>query len=117
MEIVIDTVNTRYISQKTKKEVLLKQNNKCANNPLYPAINLSDYACLLWKYEFGFFDMAGYQFDHIDEYSKYGNNEINNIQALCPSCHCVKTRKFLNNKKFFTSSELDSGCGVMDLSV
>ena len=117
MEIITETANSRYISQKTKREVLLKQNNKCANNPLNPAVNLRDYECLLWKYQYGNFDMAGYQYDHIDEYSKYGNNNIENIQALCPSCHCVKTKKFLNNRKYFTSSELEAGCGNMDLSV
>ena len=105
----------RYISEKTKREVLLRQDNKCANNPWYPAINLSDYNCLLWKYEGGFFDASGYQFDHINEYSLDGNNSLNNIQALCPSCHCVKTKKFLNNKKYFTSTELGAGCGKMDL--
>jgi hypothetical protein len=30
--------------------------------------------------------------------------------------HCVKTKKFLNNKKKFTSTELANGCCIMDIS-
>lgn len=34
------------------------------------------------------------ELDHID--SDHTNNEINNLQILCPNCHALKTRK---NKK------------------
>ena len=117
MEVIQENLSnsSRYISQETKRQVLLRQDNRCANHPLYPAMNLSDYQCKLWKYENGFFDQAGCQYDYIDEYSNYGNNTVNNIQALCPSCHCVKTKKFLNNKKLFTSTELANGCCIMDI--
>ena len=30
-------------------------------------------------------------------------------------CHSVKTKKFKNNKNFFTSTELANGAGIMDV--
>ena len=30
-------------------------------------------------------------------------------------CHSVKTKKFKNNKNFFTSTELANGAGIMDI--
>ena len=83
--------------------------------PHYPSINLSDYSCLLWHYQDGSFDQSGYEFDHIDEYSITNNNTLENIQALCPMCHSVKTKKFKNNRNFFTSTELANGAGMMDV--
>lgn len=106
----------RYISISTKKHILARQYNKCANNPYSPALNLQDYQCLLWKYQDGTFDASGFQFDHIDEYSVSANNDINNIQALCPNCHAVKTKKFMKNKKLFTTSEMNDGRALMDIS-
>jgi hypothetical protein len=108
------TIN-RYISIEIKRAVLNRQGNRCSNNPYNPAINLSDYLCVLWKYEDGVFDNSGYQFDHINEFSKTGDNSIGNIQALCPMCHSVKTKKFLRNKKFFTSTELENGACLMEI--
>ncbi len=110
-----NNVKKRYISEKTKNIVLDKQYYRCANNPMNPAINLSDYLCLLWKYECGRFDESGYEFDHINEFCKTGNNELENIQALCPMCHSVKTKKFMKNKKFFTSCELNAGAAIMEI--
>jgi 5-methylcytosine-specific restriction endonuclease McrA len=109
------------ISKKTIDEILLIQNGKCANSPFKPAINLSDYNCLLWKYQNGVFDESGYEIDHIDEYSilsKQDNvdvNHISNLQALCPSCHKVKTKKFRKQKNTFTSSELEYGHAHMEI--
>jgi len=112
----IDIIKTnRYISQKTKTIVLDRQQYKCANNAHYPSINLSDYSCLLWRYQDGTFDQSGYEFDHIDEYSITNNNTLENIQALCPMCHSVKTKKFKNNRNFFTSTELANGAGMMEV--
>ncbi len=105
----------RRISSADKAAILIRQNNKCANSIFQPALNLQNYQCLLWKYSDGSFDAAGPQFDHIDEFCKTLNNDINNIQALCPSCHVVKTKKFMNNKKLFTSTELNDGRAIMDV--
>ena len=104
----------RSISLKDKQIILDRQENKCANSIGSPAYNLSSYKCLLWKYNNGYFDEAGYEFDHIDELSLTGNNKITNIQALCPNCHSVKTKKFMKNKRKYTSKELDRGCSPME---
>ena len=104
----------RYISQKIKKLILEIQLYKCANNPNNPALNLSDYNCLLWICYDGVFDNSGYEFDHINEYCISKDNSIDNIQALCPYCHSVKTKKFMKQKKDFTTIELHNGRSHMD---
>jgi len=103
------------ISYKTKLNIIDRQNNKCANNPFYPALNLSSYLCPFWIYNDGLFDDSGYAIDHIDEVSITGNNELENLQALCHNCHAVKTRKFKIHKNCFTSSQLHTGAGFMDV--
>lgn len=108
--------SSRYISESVKKQVLNRQNNRCANSPMRPALNLSNYQCLLWKCNDGYFDMAGCQFDHINEHCLTGDSSVSNIQALCPNCHSVKTKKFRKNKNLFTSSELNEGRECMDTS-
>lgn len=100
----------RYISKKIKNIILKKQNYKCANSPFKPALNLKGYHCKLWKYQGGDFDEAGYEFDHIDEYCLTKNNDISNLQALCPDCHSVKTKRFLKQNKRLTSWEISNGC-------
>ena len=101
-------MNSRYISNKVKQNVLAKQNNKCA-------ASVKDYNCLLWITNGGNFDESGYEFDHIDEYSITKNNCEENIQALCPNCHAVKTKRFKKNKHLFTTSELNNGSAVMEI--
>ena len=94
-------MTSRYISDKIKKSVLELQN----------------YKCLLWICYDGTFDGAGYDFDHIDEFSKTQDNSIYNIQALCPNCHSVKTKKFMHNKRDFTTTEMASGRQHMDIDL
>lgn len=98
----------KYITKAVKDAILKQQDYKCANT-------IKNYTCLLWKINNGFFDEAGYEFDHIDEYCLTPDNTINNIQALCPNCHSVKTKRFMNNKKKFTTTELNNGAAVMDI--
>ena len=109
------TKKSRYITEKVKKSVLEFQNYKCANNSIHPALNLHDYKCLLWICYDGTFDDSGFDFDHIDEHSITNDNSINNIQALCPNCHRVKTKKFMKNKKHFTSTQMAEGKELMDV--
>ena len=106
---------SKYISDSTKKLVLESQNYKCANNPDKPALNLDDYKCLLWICYDGLFDDAACEFDHIGEHCITGDNSISNIQALCPNCHAVKTKKFFKNKRLFTTLELAKGRTLMDI--
>jgi CRISPR/Cas system Type II protein with McrA/HNH and RuvC-like nuclease domain len=96
---------SRYISKKTISMILEKYKYKCANNPNNPVIK--DYYCPMWLLYNGDFDISRYEIDHIEEYSLTGDNSIDNLQPLCPSCHTVKTKKFLKNKCVFTSSEIN----------
>jgi 5-methylcytosine-specific restriction endonuclease McrA len=110
----------KYISNKIKETVVKSQNNKCANKPLNPAINLKGYMCLLWYCNDGNFDESGYQIDHIVEYCDEHNNSIDNLQALCPNCHSVKTKRYMMQNKpanmpRLNSLELDRGAGYMEL--
>lgn len=108
---------SRYIPVEVRKQILINQNYKCANSPIKPALNLSDYKCLIWYYYNGTFDESGYDFDHIEEHCKTGNNSINNIQALCPNCHRVKTKRFMKQKQDFTTSQLAIGQQHMEIDI
>ena len=98
----------KYICREVKDMVLKRQEYKCANS-------IKDYNCLLWMINNGKFDESGYQFDHINEFCLSSDNTVTNIQALCPNCHAVKTKRFMQNKKIFSTFELDNGSGVMEL--
>jgi hypothetical protein len=106
---------SRNIRKSIRKQIVDEQKNKCANSLLNPSINLSDYKCLLWKYSDGTFDEAGFTIDHIDEYCKTKNSHKSNLQALCPNCHAVKTRRFQINKRKYTSSELANKSNINKL--
>lgn len=75
----------------------------CANEPGSNLKYLENYLCPLWhKDEYrGCFDEAGYDIDHITEFSIDQNDDFDNLQALCKNCHSVKTKKFMifDNKK------------------
>ena len=73
----------RNIPAKLKKELLLKQKDKC------------------WLCNDEFNDENTYEIDHIIEWSKGGLTEIDNLQALCKnSCHWIKTLALKKEKKF-----------------
>jgi hypothetical protein len=40
---------------------------------------------------------------------------LKGLIILCPMCHSVKTKKFKNNRNFFTSTELANGAGMMEV--
>jgi 5-methylcytosine-specific restriction endonuclease McrA len=93
------TNNTRSkLPESMKKRVAAKQNFKCANKPGSELKGLEKYNCAIWKHRDGTFDESLYQIDHIEEYSISQNNDISNLQALCPSCHAVKTKRFMAGK-------------------
>jgi len=56
------------------------------------------YICPQWKNYNGSFDKSMYHIDHIIELRHGGTNHPSNLQALCPSCHAVKTN-FEEGKK------------------
>ena len=83
------------LSKAKKFHIAQIQNFKCANDPKNKSI---EYDCLLWKYEKGKFDNAGYEIDHVIEVAEGGGNDENNLQALCSSCHKVKTRDYMKKR-------------------
>ena len=91
----------RYIKNVSEKklELLKKQKYRCANSPDSKLRNLVNYECLLWRLQGnnGVFDDADYELDHIIEYSISKNNDISNLQLLCPQCHAKKTSNFMKN--------------------
>lgn len=86
------------LSEGIKKLVAGKQQYRCANRPRSGVIK--NYNCPLWniKERNGSFGEEGYEIDHIKEVSRGGSNDMNNLQALCLSCHSVKTRRFVSIK-------------------
>lgn len=86
------------LSEGIKKLVAGKQQYRCANRPRSGIIK--NYNCPLWniKERNGSFGEEGYEIDHIKEVSRGGSNDMNNLQALCLSCHSVKTRRFVSIK-------------------
>ncbi|VBB17546.1 hypothetical protein YASMINEVIRUS_8 [Yasminevirus sp. GU-2018] len=90
----------RKVSDSTKKTVAGSQFFKCANSPRSRLLGLESYLCPLWQRKSGnegCFDQAGYEIDHIEEFSVSGNDNIKNLQALCKMCHAVKTKAFMQN--------------------
>lgn len=73
------------------KDAVVK-NDKSKDNILIPYLD-----CLDMKQ--GIFNEAGYEIDHIKEFSISHDNSEENLQALCPICHSFKTKKFMNNLK------------------
>jgi len=90
----------RNVSEATKKCVAGRQHYKCANEPGSGIHGLESYVCPLWLNpdlnNKGSFDESGYEIDHIKELANGGSNDVPNLQALCKSCHSVKTKRFLH---------------------
>jgi hypothetical protein len=93
---------SKKLSKATKNMIAGKQRYRCANKPGIQLKGLADYECPLWKNKNidlrGCFNEAGYVIDHIYGYSTPKHGDENNLQALCPMCHSVKTKRFLMNQ-------------------
>jgi hypothetical protein len=91
---------SRTVSEATKKRIAGSQRYKCNNKPGSNLKGLENYKCLLWTLpeDPGIFDEGGYEIDHIYEFSLTHDDSENNLQALCHTCHAVKTKRFLNQK-------------------
>jgi hypothetical protein len=86
---------SRYISNENKEIILKRQNYRCANTPDANLYRIGDFPCVLWEgTRKGVFMESGYEFDHVIEFSLTRENNINNLQALCHSCHAYKTKDF-----------------------
>ena len=90
----------RRLTVSQKKTVAGRQNYKCANSIGSEFAKTYDFTCLLWSHpeRQGTFGKEGYEIDHIIEFSQGGEDSIENCQALCLSCHRVKTILFNQNK-------------------
>jgi hypothetical protein len=99
---------SRKVTLAQKKSVAGKQRFKCNNKPDSNLAGLNGYKCQLWMINDdnkGCFDDSGYDIDHIEEWSINKNDDTDNLQALCLSCHRVKTKNFLMHRK--NNSEID----------
>ena len=85
------------ISESVKIRIAGKQHFQCNNKPELP--KLENYTCPLWQRNSdnkGNFDEEGYIIDLINE--KTMDNNMENLQALCPYCYAYKTRKYMTEK-------------------
>lgn len=90
----VNNKRKRNVSETLKKKVVFNQKNKCANFPNSNLKYIDQYKCPLYIYNNGLFDESGYEIDHIIEFCIGGSDDITNLQALCTSCHTVKTKNF-----------------------
>lgn len=72
----------RSISASMKNSLAARQSHVCAG--------VKDYVCPLGNRKF---DESGFHIDHIVELADGGDNNEQNLQALCPCCHAVKTQR------------------------
>ena len=87
---------SRRLTESRKKTIAAKQGFKCANKD---SIVVPEYICKLWQNSDGIFDEAGYEIDHKVEFSITKDDSDENLQALCPMCHRVKTKRYNQQKK------------------
>ena len=94
-------MSKRSLTHSQKKFVAASQHFKCNNKPGSKLKGIRDYKCPLWKDEDnkGTFDISGYEIDHIKEWSISNDDSLDNLQALCISCHKVKTKNFMMRRK------------------
>ena len=78
----------RKLTKSQKESVAAKQHFKCAKS-------VSEYKCPIWEKENekGSFGEEKYHIDHIIEIADGGTDDLDNLQALCLSCHAVKTKR------------------------
>lgn len=85
-------------SQSEKNHIVGLQNFCCNNKSNSNFEKKYKYECILWSHpkRKGKFGLEGYNIDHIIALCNGGVTEVQNGQALCLSCHRVKTRHDLN---------------------
>lgn len=83
----------KMLSEQKKEELLLKQENQC--NICEQNLPTKDDKCI-------------YEVDHILPLSCGGNNEMENLQALCKKCHAEKTARETAEKTFNIDNTVSS---------
>lgn len=73
------------IPEHTKYQILVRQAFRCKGVP--------NYTCPLLGCTGGLFDEAGYDIDHVVPLVLGGSSDPTNLQALCVSCHRIKTSR------------------------
>lgn len=86
----------RKLTESVKKRVAGRQNFECANKPGTQLEGLENTKCPMWQNESlkGNFNESGYEIDHIIEFCITQDDSESNLQALCLSCHRIKTNRF-----------------------
>lgn len=79
----------RTLTDSQKRRVAGRQRFRCAGSIDVNCI--PGYTCPLSSSMNGNFDEAFWEIDHIQELRENGTDDLSNLQALCPSCHKVKT--------------------------
>jgi len=82
-------MSIRRLTKSQKENVAARQYFKCA-------ATVKDYTCPLWAKateDKGCFGEEKYHIDHIHELWEGGDDSEDNLQALCLSCHAVKTKR------------------------
>ncbi len=104
-------MSKRTLTDSQKKTIAGKQHYKCAT--------ITNYECPLWNANRdGSFDESGYEIDHITEFSLTQDDNVDNLQALCLSCHRVKTKRFTQKgKKILNVDITDSMIDIQDDSM
>jgi Zn finger protein HypA/HybF involved in hydrogenase expression len=86
---------------KFKKRKTMKDSVKgiVAGRQYYKCANPHDNCPLYYRPSCpGHFGQEGFEIDHIKEYSISKDDSLDNLQALCPSCHSLKTKLFYVNR-------------------
>jgi 5-methylcytosine-specific restriction protein A len=81
-------MSLRKLTKSQKESVAARQFFKCA-------ASIENYQCPLWQRDNnkGIFGEEKYHIDHIIELWDGGTDDTDNLQALCLSCHSVKTKR------------------------
>lgn len=100
----------RKLTKSQKENIAARQFFKCAGS-------ISNYQCPLWARENnkGIFGEEKYHIDHIIELWDGGTDNEDNLQALCLSCHSVKTKRSTTQRNKLKIEENKNTCKKYDL--
>ncbi len=67
-----------------KLHVAARQNFRCAT--------VDRTSCPRWLLDNGVFGHDAFEIDHVTPHSAGGSDDVDNLRALCPACHAIRTR-------------------------